>query len=70
MAMNWICLRPCAWVDTRDWFVDVTPPGDARSWLLATAYPLFVFLSTSRKKFTARVHWLDWSTYLITPRPL
>ena len=44
--------------------------GTSRSWLLAAAYPLFFFLPASRKKFTARVHWLGWSACLIARRPL
>ena len=43
--------------------------GISRNWLFAAAYPLFWFLPASRKKFTARVHWLGWSAYLIARRP-
>ena len=43
--------------------VDAT--GISRNWLFAAAYPCFAFLPPSRKKFTARLHWLGWSAYLI-----
>ena len=43
--------------------------GISRNWLFAAAYPVFAFLPPSRKKFTARVHWLGWSAYLIACRP-
>jgi SAM-dependent methyltransferase len=49
--------------------LEVVASGVSRSWLLAAAYPAFVFLPASRKKFTARVHWLGWSAYLIVRRP-
>jgi len=39
--------------------------GISRNWLFAAAHPLFALLPASRKKFTARVHWLGWSAYLI-----
>lgn len=50
--------------------LEVADSGVSRSWLLAAAYPLFVFLPASRQKFTARAHWLGWSAYLIARRPL
>lgn len=43
--------------------------GISRNWLFAAAHPLFQFLPPSRRKFTARVHWLGWSAYLIARRP-
>ena len=43
--------------------------GTSRNWMFAAAYPLFWFLPASRKKFTARVHWIGWSAYLIARRP-
>ena len=49
--------------------LEVVASGTSRSWLLAAAYPLFIFLPASRRKFTARVHWLGWSAYLIARRP-
>jgi SAM-dependent methyltransferase len=48
--------------------LEVTASGISRSWLLAAAYPLFAFLPASRQKFTAYVHWLGWSAYLIARR--
>ena len=50
--------------------LEVVDSGISRSWLIAAAHPLFVFLPASRKKFTARVHWLGWSACLIARRPL
>lgn len=43
--------------------------GISRNWLFAAAHPLFLCLPPSRKKCTARVHWLGWSAYLIAQRP-
>ena len=48
--------------------LDVVDSGISRNWLLAAAHPLFVLLPASRKKFTARVHWLGWSAYLVACR--
>jgi SAM-dependent methyltransferase len=42
--------------------------GTSRNWLFATSWPLFAFLSASRRKVTARLHWLGWSAYLIARR--
>ena len=50
--------------------LEVVASGTSRNWLLAAAYPLYVFLPASRQKFTARLHWLGWSAYLIARRPL
>lgn len=43
--------------------------GTSRNWLFAAAHPLFCLLPESRKKFTARVHWLGWSAYVVARRP-
>lgn len=43
--------------------------GISRNWLFALAYPLFFFLPASRKKFTAKIHWIGWSAYLIAEKP-
>lgn len=43
--------------------------GISRNWLFAASYPLWFFLPPSRRKFTARVHWLGWSAYLVAQRP-
>jgi hypothetical protein len=43
--------------------------GTSRNWLFAAAHLAFAFLPPSRKKFTAHVHWLGWSAYLIADRP-
>jgi SAM-dependent methyltransferase len=43
--------------------------GLSRNWLFAAAHPLFVFLPPSRKKYTAQVHWMGWSAYLVAAKP-
>jgi len=43
--------------------------GISRNWIFAALHPLFALLPESRKKFTARVHWLGWSAYLVARRP-
>lgn len=50
--------------------LEVVASGTSRNWLFAAAWPLLMFLPPSRKKFTARVHWLGWSAFLIARRPL
>ncbi len=49
--------------------LEVLASGVSRNWLFAASYPLFRCLPASRKKFTAQVHWLGWSAYLIARRP-
>lgn len=39
--------------------------GISRNWLFAAAHPFLGFAAESRKKFTARVHWIGWSAYLV-----
>ena len=47
----------------------VEATGTSRNWLFAAAHPLFCLLPASRQRFTARVHWLGWSAYLVAHRP-
>ncbi len=47
----------------------VRASGTSRNWLFAAAHPLFCLLPASRQRFTARVHWLGWSAYLVAQRP-
>ena len=47
----------------------VEATGTSRNWLFAALHPAFCLLPASRKKFTARVHWLGWSAYLVAQRP-
>ena len=50
--------------------LEIAASGISRNWVFAAAYPLFFwFMPASRKKFTAYVHWLGWSAYLIARRP-
>jgi len=55
------------WVRTAG--LEVIASGISRNWLFAAAYPAFAFMPASRRKFTARLHWLGWSAYLIARRP-
>ena len=43
--------------------------GVSRNWLFAAAHPLFACLPPSRKKYTAQVHWIGWSAFLIACKP-
>jgi SAM-dependent methyltransferase len=47
----------------------VTRTGTSRNWVFAATHPLFCLLPESRKTFTARVHWLGWSAYLVAQQP-
>jgi len=49
--------------------LEIEKTGRSRNWLFAAAYPVFMFLPPSRKKYTARVHWLGWSVYLTAQKP-
>lgn len=42
--------------------------GVSRNWLFAASYPFFVLGRSSRKKFTARVHWIGWSAFLVAQK--
>ncbi len=42
----------------------------SRNWLFAAAFLVFVFLPTSRKKLTARLHWVGWSACCIVRKPV
>jgi SAM-dependent methyltransferase len=43
--------------------------GVSRNWLFAAAYPFYFFAPSSRKKSTARLHWIGWSAYVIAHKP-
>jgi hypothetical protein len=47
----------------------ITRSGISRNWLFAAAHPLYWLRPESRKKFTARVHWIGWSAYLVARKP-
>jgi SAM-dependent methyltransferase len=49
----------------RDAGLNVLSSGTSRNWLFAAAYPFYVLLPDSPRKFTSRVHWLGWSACLI-----
>ncbi len=46
----------------------VVDSGTSRNWLFAASWPLFLLAPASRRKYTARVHWLGWSSFLIAQR--
>jgi SAM-dependent methyltransferase len=43
--------------------------GISRNLLFAASWPVLIFAPSSRKRFTARVHWGGWSAFLITEKP-
>ena len=43
--------------------------GTSRNWLFAFAHLFYRFLPASRQKFTAKIHWIGWSAYLIAQKP-
>lgn len=47
----------------------VEKTGTSRNWLFAAAHPFFRFLPASRKRFTAQVHWIGWSAFLVARKP-
>lgn len=48
--------------------LEVLQHGVSRNWLFAASHLLYRFLPPSRKKCTAHVHWIGWSSYLIARR--
>ena len=49
--------------------LEVESSGTSRNLLFAAAHLVLFSLPPSRKKFTARAHWLGWSAFLIARRP-
>ncbi len=43
--------------------------GTSHNWLFAASYPFFLVRAASRQKYTARVHWIGWSAFLIVQKP-
>jgi len=43
--------------------------GTSRNWIFAAMWPVFACLRPSRKKYSARVHWIGWSSYIILKKP-
>lgn len=43
--------------------------GISRNWLFAASWPVLMFAPSSRKRFTARVHWGGWSAFMIAEKP-
>lgn len=49
--------------------LEVETTGISRNWLFAVSHLFFLWLPPSRKKFTALIHWLGWSAFLIARHP-
>lgn len=49
--------------------LSISDSGTSRNWLFAATWLALMFAPPSRRKFTARVHWLGWSAYLTGYRP-
>jgi SAM-dependent methyltransferase len=47
---------------------EIISSGTSRNWLFAMSYPLFFLAPPSRQKFTAKLHCIGWSAYLIAER--
>lgn len=43
----------------------VSHSGVSRNWLFAAAYPFLLFGPRNRKHYTAKIHWVGWSAFLI-----
>jgi SAM-dependent methyltransferase len=48
--------------------LEITHAGTSRNWIFAGSHLLYQFLPPSRKKYTARVHWLGWSACVAARR--
>jgi SAM-dependent methyltransferase len=53
----------------RDAGLTVKRTGRSRNYLFAAAYPLFLILPRTRKRYVAKLHWLGWSVYLVAEKP-
>jgi 2-polyprenyl-3-methyl-5-hydroxy-6-metoxy-1,4-benzoquinol methylase len=42
-----------------------SPSGISRNLFFAATYPFLYFAKESRKRFTAQVHWIGWSAFVI-----
>ncbi len=49
--------------------LEVVTSGVSRNWLFAASHLFYFFRPPSRQKYTAWVHWLGWSAYLIARQP-
>lgn len=49
--------------------LEVVASGTSRNWLFALAHPFFTVLPPSRKKYTARIHWIGWSAFVVGRKP-
>jgi len=49
--------------------LEVEASGISRNWLFASSHLFFKFFPPSRRKFTAQVHWIGWSAFLIARKP-
>jgi SAM-dependent methyltransferase len=47
----------------------VAASGISRNWLFAGSHLWYAWQPGSRKKYTAYLHWIGWSAYLIVARP-
>lgn len=47
----------------------VEQTGISRNWIFAALHPVFCLLPESRKRYTALVHWIGWSAYLVARQP-
>ncbi len=43
--------------------------GTSRNWLFAASHLFYILAPPSRQKFTAKLHWLGWSAYMVAERP-
>jgi SAM-dependent methyltransferase len=50
--------------------LQIVASGTSRNLIFAASYPFYFFAPPSRKKYTAKLHWLGWSAYLIAERKL
>jgi SAM-dependent methyltransferase len=49
--------------------LEIVRTGVSRNWLFAASHLIYRFAPASRQKYTAQVHWIGWSAYLIVRRP-
>ncbi|MGO8763930.1 MAG: class I SAM-dependent methyltransferase [Limisphaerales bacterium] len=46
----------------------IAATGTSRNWLFAMSCPFFIFAPPSRQKYTARLHCIGWSAFLVAER--
>jgi 2-polyprenyl-3-methyl-5-hydroxy-6-metoxy-1,4-benzoquinol methylase len=45
--------------------LEVTHSGRSRNWLITAAYPFYILLPASRRKYVSYLHWTGWNVFVV-----